>query len=70
MSISNQEKVDILNDKISQIKEHIQVLSNAIKGFPNDDVIGKQSRQEVLYDYKIMQKTLENELNAIIGEEG
>jgi hypothetical protein len=70
MSISNQEKVDILNDKINQIKEHIQVLSDAIKNSPNDDVVEKQPRQEVLYDYKIMQKTLENELNAIIGEEG
>lgn len=69
MSISKQEQIAALNSQIDQIKEHIIILSQAILEFPNDDVSEKKPRQDVLNDYVLGQKALENELNVIIGGE-
>lgn len=63
--ISNKEKIDILNNKISNIQIHINVLEKDINEYPNDDVEGKLPRQYYLDDFYNQKNILQDELASV-----
>jgi len=65
MGLTNQEKIDFVNNKISNINIHIDILEKDILSNPNSDVENKPSRQSVLEDFYLKKNALVLELNAL-----
>lgn len=63
--INNKEKIDILNNKISNIQIHINILEKNINEYPNNDVEGKLSRQYYLDDFYNQKNILQDELASV-----
>lgn len=65
MGLTNQEKIEFINNKISNINVHIDILEKDILNNPNSDVENKPSRQSVLEDFYLKKNALVLELNAL-----
>lgn len=68
MGIENENKIDLLNARISNLDIHINVLSNDILTNPDLDVIGKPTRQSVLEEFKSIKEALLIEKEALTNQ--
>lgn len=65
MGIENNDKIVLLESKISNLNIHIEVLSNDISTNPNADVEGKPTRQSVLNNLNASKQALLFEKQAL-----
>lgn len=63
--MTNEEKIDVLNNKIDNFNIHIGVLEKDILDNPNIDVEGKPLRQNVLNDFYAMKQAIVEELERL-----
>jgi hypothetical protein len=63
--ISKQEKINLLNNMIDNYNIHINILSNDILNNPNDDIVGKPKRQNVLDEFYEKRNALQDELLSV-----
>lgn len=63
--INKEDKINILNNMISNYNIHINILSDDILNNPNEDVDGKPTRQSVLDDFYLQRNTILAELAII-----
>jgi hypothetical protein len=65
MGIENNDKIVLLESKISNLNIHIEVLSNDISTNPDADVEGKPTRQSVLNNLNASKQALLLEKQAL-----
>ena len=65
MGIENNDKMVLLESKISNLNIHIEVLSNDISANPDADVEGKPTRQSVLNNLNASKQALLLEKQAL-----
>jgi hypothetical protein len=65
MGIENNDKMVLLESKISNLNIHIEVLSNDISTNPDADVEGKPTRQSVLNNLNASKQALLLEKQAL-----
>jgi hypothetical protein len=63
--ISKEEKINLLNNMIDNYNIHINILSNDILNNPNDDIVGKPKRQNVLDEFYEKRNALQYELLSV-----
>ena len=63
--INKEDKINILNNAISNYQTHIDILVNDILNNPDEDVAGKPTRQSVLDDFYIKRNALQEELSIV-----
>ena len=63
--MTNEEKIDILSNKIDNFNIHISVLEKDILDNPNIDIEGKPLRQDVLNDFYAMRQAIVEELERL-----
>jgi hypothetical protein len=65
MGISTQEKINFLNNRISNLQVHIDILSVNVVDYPEADVEGKPTRQSVLNNILNEKQVLLSEVQAL-----
>lgn len=63
--LNKEDKIEFLNNMISNMDIHIEVLEEDIFAEPNADVEGKPTRQSILNDMYNKKTALQQELSAI-----
>lgn len=56
--ITNIEKIEIINQRLSNIQIHIDILSKNILDNPEADIIEKPTRQSILQDFLSKKRAL------------
>lgn len=65
MGINTEEKISFLNNRISSLQVHIDILSVNVVEYPEADVEGKPTRQSVLDDILNEKQVLLSEVQAL-----
>jgi hypothetical protein len=65
MGINTEEKINFLNNRISSLQVHIDILSTSIMEYPEEDVDGKPTRQSVLDNILNEKQVLLSEVQAL-----
>lgn len=63
--MDNIEKIKILKNKISNFQVHIDILINDIVKYPEADIDGKPTRQQILIDFQAKQSALNDFLSTL-----
>jgi len=67
--MTNEEKLDFINNKIDNLNIHIGVLEADIYSNPDLDVPGKPLRSEILSNLYIKKQALEDEKETLTNQE-
>jgi hypothetical protein len=65
MGINTQEKINFLNNRITNLQVHIDILSDNVAEYPNADAEGKPTRQSVLDDILNEKEVLLSQVQAL-----
>lgn len=65
MGINTEEKINFLNNRITNLQVHIDILSVNVLEYPEADVEGKPTRQSVLDDILNEKQVLLSEVQAL-----
>jgi hypothetical protein len=65
MGIDTQEKINFLNNRITNLQVHIDILSDNVAEYPNTDAEGKPTRQSVLDDILNEKEVLLSQVQAL-----
>jgi hypothetical protein len=65
MGINTEEKVNFLNNRITNLQVHIDILSDNVSEYPNADAEGKPTRQSVLDNILNEKEVLLSEVQAL-----
>lgn len=65
MVINTEEKINFLNNRISNLQVHIDILSVNVVEYPEADAEGKPTRQSVLNDILNEKQVLLSEVQAL-----
>lgn len=68
MGINTEEKISFLNNRISSLQIHIDILSVNIVEYPEADAEGKATRQSVLDNILNEKQVLLSEVQALIDQ--
>lgn len=63
--MNNLEKIEIISKRIDNLNIHIDILTKDISNYPDDDVVGKPTRQNVLNDFILKKQALLEELSRL-----
>jgi len=65
MGINTEEKINFLNNRISNLQVHIDILSDNVIEYPEADAEGKPTRQSVLDSILNEKQVLLSEVQAL-----
>ena len=66
--LNNQEKIEIINDRILTLQELINITQQHILDNPDGDHPDKESRSSILANYVAKKEALSSELNLLTNQ--
>jgi hypothetical protein len=66
--LNNQEKIEILNDRISALQELINITQQYILDYPDGDHPNKRPRSEILSEYIDKKNAMQAELDLLTNQ--
>lgn len=66
--LNNQEKIEIINDRILTLQELINITQQYILDNPDGDHPDKESRSSILANYMAKKEALSSELNLLTNQ--